>query len=135
MHAAGLSGALHSQRPPLRPQPKSHPCAHAAKPAGIQSKCELKQLWTLHCAGLVSTQVKAMRHWQLWPGGADLTSRASKRLASASDHGRPSLHSTRIVLKNMWLMVCQSKQVCSSLLCCTCVNPVAMQEQHTRCCS
>jgi len=132
---AGISGALHSQQPPSRPNLKSHSCALAVKPAGIETNCELKQLWTLHCAGPVSTQAKAMRHWQLWPGGANLTSRASKRPPSASGQDRPSLHSTRTVLKSMWLMVCQSKQVCRSLLCCTCVNSDAMQEYHTRCCS
>ena len=132
---AEISGALHSQRPPLRPMLKPHSGALTAQSASTETKCEVKQLWTLHCAGPVSTQAKAMRHWQLWPGGANLTSRASKRPPSASGQDRPSLHSTRTVLKSMWLMVCQSKQVCRSLLCCTCVNSDAMQEYHTRCCS
>ena len=40
MSTAGLSGALHSQQPPLRLNLKSHSCALAAKPAGIETKCE-----------------------------------------------------------------------------------------------
>ncbi len=88
-----------------------------------RNQCEFKQLWTLHCAGPVSIQAKAMRHWLLWLGGADLTSRASKRPQSVSDQGHPSLHSKRTVLKSMWLMVCQSKQVCRSLLCCIHARP------------
>ena len=123
MLIAGLSGVLHSQQPPSRLKLKSDSFALAAKPAGIDTQCELKQLWRLHFAGLASTQARAMRYWLLWLGGADLISRASKRPLSASDQGHPSLRSTRTALKSMWLMVCQSKQVCLSLLCCTYAIP------------